>query len=66
MHLIFLQHLIDHKMEAHVIILCLINVYFLVFQSRHYKKEVFEIIFLYPKNSFLYALYFISITYKNV
>ena len=38
----------------------------LVFQLKHYKTEVFEIMFLCPKNPFLYALYFISITYKNV
>ena len=45
MHLIFLQHVIHHKMEAHVIILCLINAEFLVFQLKYYKKEVFEMHF---------------------
>ena len=64
--LIFLQHLIHIKMEAHVLIICLINAEFLVFQLKNYKKEVFEIILLYSKNSFLYVLYFISIIYKNV
>ena len=33
-------------MEAHVIMLCLINAKFLVFQSKHFKMEVFEIILL--------------------
>ena len=46
MPLIFIQHLIHHKMEAHVVILCLINASFLVFQLKHYKKELFEIIIL--------------------
>ena len=44
--LIFLQHLIHHKMEDHVAILHFINASFLVFQLKHYKKEVFEMILL--------------------
>ena len=54
--LIFLQHLVHHKMEAHVIILYLINASYLVFQLKHYKKEVFEIIFCFffiPKLIFI-------------
>ena len=58
--LIFLQHLIHHKMEAHVIILYLINASYLVFQLKHYKKEVFEIIFcffLIPKLIFICSIF---------
>ena len=46
MPLIFLQHLIHHKMEAHVVIICLINDQVLVFRLKHYKMEVFQIVLL--------------------
>ena len=42
-------------MEADAVILCLIGVQFLVFQLKHYKKEVLEIMFLllfHPKKLF--------------
>ena len=73
--MIFLQHLIHHKMEAHVIILCLINAQCLVFQLKHYKKEVFEIICLllfHSKTHFFMAytfslsLVFITQSYFSV
>ena len=62
---IFLQHLIHYKMEAHVVILCLINAKFFVFQLKHYKKEVFEIIFLllfHFKTHFIWLI----IHFKNI
>ena len=51
MTLAFLQHSIHDKLEAYVVILCLISVYFLGFLLKHYRKEIFEIILLLPFHS---------------
>ena len=59
MHLIFMQNLIHHKIDAHIVIICLISAYLLVFQFKHYKMEVFEtnLLFFFHLKTHFYMTY---------
>ena len=66
--LMFLLCLIHHKVANVNVAKSYFLRGFMVFQLKHCKIAVLETIFLFlfcPKNSFLYWLYFIFITYKK-